>query len=169
MIIGDIAALAHGVTRTARGVHATLATTREVGLVFGQFERYALHPRIDGALAYARARQVLLLQHAPTGVSVDLSLAWLPFELDALAAAEDRVLGSVEITVARAEDLLIYKAVSFAPEDREDIERLVALHAKTMDLARIRRVVAELALALDDPGRISELERVIERGLALAP
>lgn len=169
MIIGDIATIARGVARRARDVQATMATTREVGFVFGQFERYSIRPRVDDPIAFARARQRLPMRHAPTGVDVDLSIAWLPFELDALAAAEDVLLGSVEITVTRAEDLVIYKAVTWHPHDREDVERLATLHGKIMDLSRIRRVVAELAETLDDPGRANDVARALERGLRLAP
>ena len=168
MIIGGIAVIAHGVARTSRDVRATMATTREVELVFGQFERHSIHPRIDDAIPFARARQILPMRHAPTGVDVDLTLAWKPFELDALAAAEDMLLGSVEVTVARAEDLVLYEALAWSLQDREDMERLVSLHGKAMDLPRIRRVVAEFAATLDDPGRVNEVERVLERALGLA-
>jgi hypothetical protein len=34
-----------------------------------------------------------------------------------------------------------------------------------MDLARVRRVVTELAAALEEPERVSDLERVIQRAL----
>lgn len=168
MIIGGIAVIAHGVARTSRDVKATMATTREVELVFRQFERYSIHPRIEGAIPFARARQTLPMRHAATGVDVDVSFAWKPFELDALAAAEDMLLGSVEVTVARAEDLVLYEALAWSLEDREDMERLVSLHGRIMDLPRIRRVVAEFAATLDDPGRVNEVERVLERALGLA-
>jgi len=167
MIIGGIAVIAHGVARTTRDVDATMATVRDVGLVFADLARFELHPRIDDAIPFARTRQVLLLRHAPSGVDVDLSLAWLPFELDALAAAEDMLLGSVEVTVARAEDLVIYKALAWRPQDQTDVERLVALHGRSMDFARIRRVVAEFAEALEDSQRVVEVERVLERALGL--
>jgi hypothetical protein len=165
MIIGDIAAIAHGIARTAGDVNATMSTTRDVGWLFDEVARFRLHPRIDDALAFARARQSLLLRHRPTGVDVDLTLAWLPFELDALAAAEDMVLGSVEVTVARPEDLVIYKAIAWRPSDREDVERLVALHGKAMNLGRVRLAIAERAEALEDPGRVRDFERLLERAL----
>ena len=165
MIIGDIAAIAHGVARTTRTVDATLATARELHLVFMDLERHALVPRIADALEFARAHQVLRLRHAPSGVDVDLSLAWLPFELDALAAAEDMLLGTIEATVVRAEDLVIYKAVAWRPEDQKDVERLVTLHGATMDLDRIRRVVGEFA-ALDDGERVQQVENVLKRALS---
>ena len=163
MIIGSIAAIAHGVLGTARHVEATLATARELHLVFFDLERYALVPRVHDALEYARRYQVLILRHSPSGVDVDLSLAWLPFELDALAAAEDLLLGSVELTVARPEDLVIYAAATWNPVDRANAESLVALHGATMDLDRIRRVVTGLAEADSDPDRVREVESVIGR------
>lgn len=167
MIIGGIAVIAQGVARTTHDVDATLATTRDIAQIFGELERFDIHPRIDDALAHARARQELRLRHRTSGVDVDLSLAWLPFELDALAAAEDVLLGSVEVTVARAEDLVLYKAVTWRRKDQDDVERLVALHGKTMDLTRVRRVVAELGASLEDETRASEVERAVERGLGL--
>jgi hypothetical protein len=167
MIIGGIATLAHGVARATHEVQATIATTRDVPHVFAELERFDLYPRVDDAVDFARAHQELALCHRTSGVAVDLALAWLPFELDALAAAEDLALGSVEVTVARPEDLVIYAAIAFGPQERSDIERLVALHGRSMDLPRIRRVVGELARSNDDAEREGELERLIARGLGL--
>jgi uncharacterized nucleotidyltransferase DUF6036 len=167
MIIGGVAVIAHGVARTTHAVDATLATNRDIAQIFGQLERFDLYPRIEDALAFARARQELELRHRTSGVDVDLSLAWSPFELDALASAEDMRLGSVEVTVARAEDLVLYKAARWGPRDRQDVEKLVALHGRAMDLGRIRRVVAELGGRADGE-RVRDVERVVERGLGLA-
>ena len=165
MIIGGIAVIAHGVDRATRGVDATIATVRDVLQLFTEIERFGLYPRIEDAVAFARARQTLPLRHRPTGVDVELSLAWRPFELDALAAAQDMLLGSVEATVVRAEDLVIYKAMTWRPQDRNDVERLVALHGRTMNLERVRRIVAESAGTLEDAGRVRDFEQVLERAL----
>lgn len=64
---------------------------------------------------------------------------------------------------AWAEDLVIYKAVAWRERDRTDIERLLVLHGRAIDLDRVRRVVREFAEALEDPGRIDELEALIAR------
>jgi hypothetical protein len=169
MIIGDLAVIARGVERPASSVEATLATTREMSRLFAELEPFSLVPRVEDAVAAARAEQVLALRHVGTGIFVDLSLAWRPFELDALAAAEDLMLGTVEVTVARAEDLVIYRALTFRADDRRDIERLAVLHGRTMDLGRVRRTVAELATSEGEGERAGELERALERGLGLAP
>ena len=67
--------------------------------------------------------------------------------------------------VATAEDLVIYKAVAWRDRDRADIERLVVRHGRTMDLARVRRIVQELSNALDEPERVPAFEALIDRAL----
>jgi predicted nucleotidyltransferase len=166
MLIGGIAVIARGVPRTTRDVDATVsADAGHLDEVLRIFEKHELAPRIDDARSFARANQVLLLRHEPSGVDVDVSLAWLPFELEAIAASDKLLIGEVRVPVARPEDLVIYKAVAWRPQDQQDVERLLNLHGARMDLVRVRRVVAELAAALEEPERASELERVIQRAL----
>lgn len=56
----------------------------------------------------------------------NLSITWLPFETEALATAEFLEPAGAQVRVARAEDLVIYKAIAFRPDQR-DIERLATL------------------------------------------
>ena len=67
------------------------------------------------------------------------------------------------IRVATAEDLVIYKAVAWRDRDRTDIERLLVRHGDMIDIERVREVVREFAVALDDPARVDELDAVIAR------
>ena len=57
------------------------------------------------------------------------------------------------VTPARPEDLVVQKVVADRPVDAQDVERLLGLHARTIDLGRVRRLIREVAEALDDPGR----------------
>jgi predicted nucleotidyltransferase len=168
MVIGGIAVIARGVPRLTRDVDASVAGgTLSPERLIETFAQHEIFPRIEDAAAFAVRSQVLLLRHAPSGVDVDLSIAWLPFELEALEHREDLELGGIRVPVARAEDLLIYKAVAFRPQDQQDIERLLALHGTTVDLNRIKRVVQEFATAIEAPERPAELDVLIRRtGLA---
>ena len=66
----------------------------------------------------------------PTAVDIDLSLAWLPFEDEALTAATPVKFGDgIVLATARAEDLVIYKAAAWRERDRTDIERLLSATA----------------------------------------
>jgi len=166
MLIGGIAVIARGVPRTTRDVDATVsAQTGPLEDLLRIFEKQDLGQRIDDALTFAQANQVLLLRHAPSGVDVDVSLAWLPFELEAIQAADELTVGEIQVPVARPEDLVIYKAIAWRPQDQQDVERLLTLHGDRMDLVRVRRIVTELSDALEAPERPAELERVIQRGL----
>jgi hypothetical protein len=91
MIIGGIAVIARGVPRLTRDVGATVAGgALDLAELLRRLAAHELVPRIDDAVPFAEAYQVLLLRHEPSGVDVDLSIAWLPFELDALAALRSR-------------------------------------------------------------------------------
>jgi hypothetical protein len=164
MLIGGIAVIARGVPRATRDVDATVDGSQlDLAGLLSTLAGHDIVPRIDDALDFATRHQVLLLRHEPSGVDVDISIAWLPFELEALAASEMLTLGDVRVPVARAEDLIIYKAVAWRPQDQQDIERLLTLHGRSIDLARIRRVIGEFAAALEEPERLKEFETLIER------
>lgn len=93
----------------------------------------------------------------------DLSLAWLPFEKQALERAVERDFGGARIPVATAQDLVVYKAVAFRDRDRDDILRLLAAHRDEIDLAYVRARVVEFAEALDEPERVERFDRLIAR------
>lgn len=118
------------------------------------------------ALEFTQTSQVLLLRHQPSAVEVDLSLARLEFELEAIAAAELVDIGGISIRVARPEDLIIYKAVAFRPQDQQDIERLLVLYGRHINLDRIRSTIKEFAQALEEPGRFAAFDAIADRVLA---
>jgi predicted nucleotidyltransferase len=164
MVIGGIAVITRGVARVTTDVDATIrADGLDLEKLADALARQQIVGRIPDLLEFARANQVLLLQHAPTGTPIEVSLAWLPFEEEALARAEPIEIGGRAVPVARAEDLIIYKAVAWRDRDRADVERLLVQHAGEVDLARVRRVVKQFAEILGTPERIIELEAVIRR------
>lgn len=98
--------------------------------------RHRIVPRISDAIAFARERQVLLLRHEPSGVTIEVSFAWLPFEEEALERAYEIDFQGVRLRVARAEDLIVYKAAAWRDRDRADIERLLVLHLEQINFPR---------------------------------
>lgn len=59
----------------------------------------------------------------------------------------------MNVTVAQAEDLLVYKAIAWRDRDRADIERLLVRHERTIDLERVRGLVEEFARVLEARAR----------------
>ena len=101
--------------------------------------------------------------HQPSGTPVDVSLAWLPFEDEALAASTVCDYAGVHVRIPRPEDLLIYKVIASRPKDLQDAEGLLVLHGPTMDLGRVRRIVKQYADVLDDEERPRVLEQLIRQ------
>jgi hypothetical protein len=112
-------------------------------------------------VAFARRNQVLLLRHRGSGIDIDLSLAWLPFESAALDRADLLSIGRRRVRVATAGDLLVYKAIAGRERDRSDIERLLEIHGSTVNLRRVRSTVAELASLLERPELLDDLDRIV--------
>lgn len=167
MIIGGIAVIARGVARLTKDIDATIAGgDADLDRVVEALASHRIVPRIANAVKFAQESHVLLLQHEPSRVEVDLSLAWLPFELDAIAAAELVSVHGTRVRVPRVDDLVIYKIVGWRPQDQQDVERLVALHGARMDMNRVKRLTHELAEALEDPERAEEVEALLARATA---
>jgi Nucleotidyl transferase of unknown function (DUF2204) len=163
-IIGGVAVIANGVPRSTVDIDATVsAQAVEPERLAAALARHDIVPRIDGAVEFARTRHVFLAEHRPSGVPVDVSLAWLPFEEEAIAAAEPRDFAGVRTRVARPEDLVIYKMVAARPRDLDDVEGLLLVHGRGMDLRRVRAVVADFAAALEDEERPAVLERLLRQ------
>ena len=164
MIIGGVAVIAHGVPRYTADVDATVTAPEEpLERIFSVFAQHRIVPRLGDALAFARDHHVMLLRHEPSGVDLDVSLAWLPFERDAIGRSELIDYAGVPIRISRPDDLVIYKLVAARPRDLDDVERLLLLHGPALDLRRIVATVREFADALEDPGRLDALERLLKK------
>jgi len=124
---------------------------------------HGIAPRIADAVTFARDHHVLLLRHEASGIPLDISLAWLPFEEAAIQASQESDYGGVPIRVPRPDDLIIYKLVASRPRDLDDVEHLLALYGRGLDLDRLRRVVGEFADALEDAERPATLARLLRQ------
>lgn len=166
MIIGGIAVIARGVPRSTVDVDATVWGA-DVALddLFATLKAHGIVPRIPDAEEFARHRQVLLLEHRATGIPLEVSVGWLPFEREALERASAVDFGGLSISVPQVDDLIVYKAVAWRDRDRDDIERLLLLHGDRIDLDRVRDLVRQFSDALGEPKRVAELEALIRKAL----
>ena len=69
-------------------------------------------------------------------------------------------VGGAKVKVPTPEDLIIMKAVAQRPKDMGDIEALLRVH-ENLDLNRIRYWAGEFAAALETPGILDDLERML--------
>jgi hypothetical protein len=163
-VIGGIAVLRWGQARFTRDVDLALLTG------FGHEDDYILPliragytGRIRDAEEFARRHRVLLLT-SPNGISVDIALAALPFEAQAIERATPfEFAPGFSIRTCSAEDLIVLKLFAFRQQDLADVESIAAQHGESIDWMYMMDNLRPLAEAKDDPAIMTTLERLRER------
>jgi len=150
MLIGGFAVILHGVRRTTTDLDVAIrGDAIAVPALLRRLRREQIVPRIEDAETFAMQTLVVLATHVPTGVELDLSLAWSAFEHEALSSCPRARVGRISVPVASPEDLVIYKLIAGRPKDQEDVAALRALHP-SMSEERIGRHLAALEALADD-------------------
>jgi len=163
MVIGGVAVIAAGVPRETIDVDATvLGRLSDIDALLSALARNGIVPRIENVQQFVRESQVLLLEHEESGVTLEVSLAWLPFEEQALARAQLLNVEGLDVPVAQPEDLIVYKATAWRERDQSDIRRLLILHP-SIDINRVRALVVDIAQVLDDPQRVAAFDTLVAR------
>jgi len=84
-------------------------------------------------------------------VRVDLVVAELPFETEAIHRSRSTDFFGVDIRVCTPEDLIIQKAVSVREKDWADIRYIIENRGQDMDWGYLLKHCKDLAEFLDDP------------------
>lgn len=117
-------------------------------------------PRRADALEFARHRRVLLIQHEPTGIGIDISFGALPFEKEMIERSRVFDLGNIPLRVPTPEDLIIMKLIAHRDRDLRDVDNLMSVYTD-LDFHRIKYWVHEFALVLETPELEDELSILI--------
>ena len=160
LVIGGIAASLLGQPRLTADLDAViLLSTQDLPKLIEVAVSEGLITRITEAEAFARKNRVLLLQHANSGIKIDISLGILPFESEMVERAQVIELGGLIVRLPTPEDLIIMKAVAHRPKDLMDIQSIAASHPN-LDKERIRSWVGQFGEALDWPELWNEIEKL---------
>jgi hypothetical protein len=163
MVIGGVAVIAAGVPRETVDVDATvLGRQCELDTLLAALARHGITPRHPNARQIARERQVLLLQHE-SGVTLEVTFGWLPFEEHALARAVSVEVEGIVVPVAQPEDLIVYKTTAWRTRDQTDVSRLLIMYLDKIDIPRVRALIADIAQVLDDPERLAEFDVLVAK------
>ena len=161
-VVGGVAASLRGRPRVTKDVDfVALADLDACPALVQSAQRHGLMPRHDDVVEFARSTRVLLLVH-DSGVEVDVSFGALPFERELVEASEKVSVAGAEFPLARAEDLVIMKALALRPRDVADIESVLTANP-SLDVARVRTVVAHFAAILEEEDLLGELDRIISK------
>lgn len=150
MVTGGLANLAWGEPRTTMDVDITVDTAgtgiagilelaKELGSLLAENPEEVAE---QGRLVPIRTSE---------GVRVDMVLATLPFELDAIARARVTDLEGVEIPVCTPGDLIVMKSVSRRARDHEDVIGILRRQRDSLDLVRLDQTISGLAAELGEP------------------
>ena len=82
---------------------------------------------------------------------MDLILAGLPYEEQAIARAREVMVAGVPVRICAAEDLILHKLVSERARDHEDVEGVILRQAAALDRAYLDPWVERLARGLERP------------------
>ena len=151
IIIGGIAASLLGNPRLTADVDALiLLSIDDIPELFEKAKDVGFIERIPSAQEFARENRVLLLQHAQSGISIDISLGLLPFEEEMIAHSKEYRLEGIKLRLPTPENLIIMKAVAHRPKDLLDIQGLIQSNPH-LDTERIQNWVIQFAEFLDKP------------------
>lgn len=164
-VIGGVAVIARGVPRFTADVDvAVIPPAGGAREVLDELAAFGFRPRIPDAERFAEENLVVLARHEATGVDVDVSLAHLEFEHEAIRLAERVSFAGATLPVPRPTELVIYKMVAARPKDLADVEALL-LGGAHVDADRVRDALRDFDALLD----LRRTEQWLELVKRLAP
>lgn len=98
-----------------------LLSLEEIPQLVARAEEEGLVRRLPNVIEFAQRSRVVLLQHAASGINVDISLGFLPFEIEAVERSQGFQIGKLTLPLPTPEDLVILKAVAHRPKDMLDM------------------------------------------------
>jgi hypothetical protein len=165
MMIGGIANLRWGRPRLTQDIDVTVLVP-EAGLsaFLAEVARaYTVLPR--DPLEFAQRTRVIPVRD-PGGVRVDLILATLPYEEEAVRRAVPFPVAGRPVRLCTAEDLILHKIVSSRPRDREDVAGIVARQGERLDREYLDPRVEALAEGLEQPEMLAFYREALRRAAA---
>lgn len=150
MVIGGYANLVWGSARLTRDLDLTieLEDSRLGALITILASKYTVLP--PDPEKFCRETRVLPMA-TDQGVRVDLIVAGLPYEEQAIRRAVNVAVGGRSVRVCTAEDLIIHKLVSDRPRDREDVESVIRRQGPKLNRNYLDPIVQGLSVDLERP------------------
>lgn len=102
--------------------------------------------RAQDLIAFARQTYALVVTHVESGVPLDISIGYSPWEQGAIAIAQ----GASKFPVVSVDDLIVMKIVAMRSKDQIDVQQLLALNPD-IDRRAILKRIEPFAKDLDAP------------------
>lgn len=162
LIIGGIAVSLLARPRTTQDIDVlSLLDESEWKNFLENGRQFGFEARIKDALPFVEMNRVLLLQHKKSGINIDISFGYLPFEKESMKRKTLHTMGSLEIPLPTPEDLIIMKMIAHRPQDMVDIKSILQIYPK-LDRQRIQKWVKEFSHAMENPDILSDLKKIMK-------
>ncbi|MEW5902593.1 MAG: nucleotidyltransferase [Acidobacteriota bacterium] len=151
MVIGGQAVLLYGEPRLTRGVDVSLGADAErIREVLDLVLRLGWRVLVEEPGDFVRRTMVLPCDDPQSGVRVDLTFSFNPYERQALERVKMVAMGKAIVRFTSVEDLIIHKIIAGRPRDLEDIKG-VLLKNRGLDEVYIRNWLRECQDSLSEP------------------
>ena len=148
-LFGAQAVVAHGFPRTTGDVDVTVVPADgDPRALATALVSAGLTLRVRALDDFIERTAVLPFFHEPTGLGLDVVLGSSGLENACIDRAVAVDIGDGTVPVIRVEDLVVLKILSGRPKDIEDVRSILRRRRRTLDLAHVRSLLAELEEAL---------------------
>lgn len=162
-LFGAQAAILHGVARLSADIDVTVDLgDRSAHELVEVFSDAGLALRVADVDHFVEQTRVLPFVDRSSRIPVDVVLAGPGLEEQFFAGADQREIAGVSIPVAGAADLIAMKVLAGRPRDLEDVEAIVRVQGRGLDVGRARSTLLALERALDRRDLVNELERILD-------
>lgn len=161
VIIGGLAVQYWGEPRATRDVDVTVLVPEDSAEDFMQEATRRFPPRLEDAVDFARRSRMLLLR-TEDGVPIDMSLGIPGYEEAVMGRAVTVPWpGGGSIRLIGCEDLIIHKCVAGRPRDMEDVRTILERRRGRVDVAYVRKWLADFAALLPDKDIVGSFEKAL--------
>lgn len=162
-LFGAQAVVLYGIPRATADLDVTVeADPASFETLRSALAAEAIHPRVPYADELLARSRVLLLEHRPSGLPIDLVFAGPGLEVEFLNNARRVELADQRVVwVIAPTDLVVAKILAGRPKDLEDVRGIISTCGDDLDLDRARSFLQLLEQALDRSDLLRELERLV--------
>ncbi len=129
MIIGGQAVLVHGEPRLTKDIDVTLGIgvdeLRRIEAVIREMDLKYLVPEVE---EFVKETMVLPVVDKESGIRIDFTFSFSPYERQAIERAIDIELGGASIRFASLEDVVIHKIIARRARDIEDVKSILLIN-----------------------------------------
>ena len=159
LVVGGLAVVVIGEPRMTADVDVIAYLSQEGAENLVQHARAAGFD-VDVALEIERLRATGTLRFKRTPFQLDIILASLPFEQDAMSRSTQREIFGCRVSFPTPEDLILFKVLAGRDKDMLDAVGIAKRHIASLDWAYIEAIVQELCDAAEDMSAWHRLEIV---------